>query len=89
VIDCALLGSVQVTMDGGPAPRALQWKKHLALLAYLACAPRRTRSRQHLIGLLWGDRDEARARHSLNEAARVLRRALGEDAVIGTGVSSR
>ena len=85
MIDCALLGSVQVTMDGGPAPRALQWKKHLALLAYLACAPRRTRSRQHLIGLLWGDRDEARARHSLNEAARVLRRALGEDAVIGTG----
>ena len=85
MIECALLGPIQVTMDGGPAPRALQWKKNLALLAYLACAPRRTRGRQHLTDLLWGDRDESRARHSLNEAARVLRRALGEDAVIGTG----
>ena len=85
MIECALLGPVRLTMDGGPAPRALQWKKHLALLAYLACDPRRTRGRQHLTALLWGDRDETRARHSLNEAARVLRRSLGEDAVIGTG----
>lgn len=68
-------------MDGGPAPPELLWRKHLALLVYLARSPRRTRSREHLIGLLWGDRTETAARHSLSEALRVIRRHAGEPAV--------
>ena len=38
----------------------------------------RGKAREHLIGLLWGEKPEAAARHSLNEAIRVLRRYLGE-----------
>ncbi|UCF40762.1 MAG: AAA family ATPase, partial [Gemmatimonadota bacterium] len=34
---------------------------------------------EHLIGLLWADKPESSARHSLREAIRVLRRAVGED----------
>ncbi|HMH55625.1 MAG TPA: hypothetical protein VK535_05130, partial [Gemmatimonadales bacterium] len=67
------MGPVELSVDGGPAPPELLWRKHLALLVYLARSPRRGRSREHLIGLLWGDRTEAAARHSLSEALRVIR----------------
>jgi DNA-binding SARP family transcriptional activator len=85
MILCRTLGPVDVSVDGGPAPPDLLWRKHLALLIYLARSPRRARSRDHLVGLLWGDRTETAARHSLSEALRVLRRHAGEDAVEATG----
>jgi DNA-binding SARP family transcriptional activator len=81
VILCRTLGPVDVSVDGGPAPPDLLWRKHLALLVYLARSPRRIRARDHLVGLLWGDRGEAAARHSLSEALRVIRRHAGEAAV--------
>jgi DNA-binding SARP family transcriptional activator len=85
VILCRTLGPVDVSVDGGPAPPDLLWRKHLALLIYLARSPRHARSREHLIGLLWGDRTDAAARHSLSEALRVIRRSVGEAAVEATG----
>jgi DNA-binding SARP family transcriptional activator len=81
VIGCRTLGSVALTVDGEPAPPELLWRKHLALLIYLARSPRLSRSRDHLIGLLWGDRPEAAARHSLSEALRVIRRHAGQEAL--------
>src|SRR5260221_177949 len=50
----------------------------LPLLVYLARWPRRARTREHLIGLLWSERDDKSARHSLSEALRVFRRVLGD-----------
>ena len=85
MILCRTLGPVEVSVDGGPAPSDLLWRKHLALLVYLARSPRHTRSRDHLVGLLWGDRTEAAARHSLSEALRVIRRSAGEASVETTG----
>jgi DNA-binding SARP family transcriptional activator len=85
VILCRTLGPVDVSVDGGPAPPDLLWRKHLALLIYLARSPRHARSRDHLVGLLWGDRTEAAARHSLSEALRVIRRHAGEASVETTG----
>jgi DNA-binding SARP family transcriptional activator len=85
VILCRTLGPVEVTLDGGPAPAELLWRKNLALLIYLARSPRHARSRDHLVGLLWGDRSDAAAKHSLSEALRVIRRYGGEDAVDATG----
>jgi DNA-binding SARP family transcriptional activator len=85
VILCRTLGPVEVTLDGGPAPAELLWRKNLALLIYLARSPRHARSRDHLVGLLWGDRGEAAAKHSLSEALRVIRRYAGEDAVEASG----
>lgn len=81
MIVCRTLGSLEVTVDGAPAPSELLWRKHLALLIYLARSPRHSRSREHLIGLLWGDRTDASARHSLSEALRVIRRHAGQAAV--------
>jgi DNA-binding SARP family transcriptional activator len=85
VILCRTLGPIEVTLDGGSAPADLLWRKNLALLIYLARSPRRTRTRDHLVGLLWGDRGETAARHSLSEALRVIRRHAGEAAVEATG----
>jgi len=81
MIHCRTLGPVELRVDGGPAPPELLWRKHLALLLYLTRSPRRGRTREHLIGLLWGDRNDAAARHSLSEALRVIRHAAGEDSV--------
>jgi DNA-binding SARP family transcriptional activator len=78
VIDARVLGPARITVNGGVAPAELLWRKHLALLVYLARSPRRARTREHLIGLLWSDREEKAARHSLSEALRVIRRVLGE-----------
>ncbi len=81
MIALRLLGPVELTVNGDAPPAELLWKKNLALLVYLALSPRHTRTREHLIGLLWGDKPESAARHSLNEALRVLRRAVGEGAL--------
>ena len=52
------LGPVDVSVNGAPAPARLLWKKNLALLIYLARSPKRVRTRDHLIGLLWGEKPE-------------------------------
>jgi len=72
-----VLGPASITVDGAPAPPELLWRKHLALLVYLARSPRRARTRDHLVGMLWSERDDKSARHSLSEALRVFRRVLG------------
>jgi DNA-binding SARP family transcriptional activator len=81
VIRCRTLGPVDVRIDNGAAPAELLWRKNLALLLYLARSPKGTRARDHLIGLFWPDKPESAARHSLNEALRVLRRAVGEGGI--------
>ena len=81
MIELRTFGPVTVRIAGGEPPARLLWRKHLALLVYLARSPRRSRGRDQLIGLLWADKAEAAARHSLNEAVRVLRRAAGDDAL--------
>lgn len=82
MIHCRVLGPIEVRVDDGPAPPELLWRKNLALLVYLARSPKRSRSREHLIGLLWPDKPEAAARHSLNEALRPIRHCLGEGRII-------
>jgi DNA-binding SARP family transcriptional activator len=89
VIECRTLGPFAATVGGAEPPPELLWRKHLALLVYLARSPHRTRTREHLIGVLWGDRPEAAARHSLREAVHVLRRCAGEDAVDTAGEQVR
>src|SRR6266508_6090464 len=76
-----VLGPAQVTVGGAAAPAELLWRKHVALLVYLARSPRKSRTREHLVGLLWSDREEKQARHSLSEALHVLRRVLGDGGV--------
>ena len=85
MITCRVLGPVEVAVDGGAPPPELLWRKNLALLLYLARSPKRARTREHLTGLLWPEKDESAARHSLNEALRVLRRSAGDDSLDSSG----
>ncbi len=84
VVSARLLGIPQVRIDGAPPPPDLIWRKHLALCVVLWVAPERRRSRDQLIGLLWSEKAEQSARHSLNEALRVVRRATGPEAITST-----
>src|SRR5437762_13699863 len=79
------LGPRSVGLDGHDAPPDVVWRKHLALLVYLALSPDTTRARSHLVGLLWTESPEDKARRSLNEAVRRLRNALGEGRLLSLG----
>ncbi|HEX5005068.1 MAG TPA: hypothetical protein VFV65_07115, partial [Gemmatimonadales bacterium] len=81
VIALRLLGPVEVSVDREGPPPELLWRKNLALLTYLALSPRQGRSREHLTALLWGEKPEPAARHSLNEALRIIRRSAGDQAL--------
>lgn len=76
-----LLGPLAITIDGGEPPPDVLWRKNAALLVYLVCSPEHRRTREHLIGILWGEKTDAAARQSLREALRILRRALGTETV--------
>ncbi len=78
------LGPPTVLVGGGSPPPDVLWRKHLGLLVYLALSPGHTRSRDHLLGLLWPEKDQQRARHSLNEAVRRLRLGLGPERILTT-----
>lgn len=88
-LELSCLGPPSVRVAGGDPPADVLWRKHLALLVYLALSPSRARSRDHLLGLLWPEKPEAKARHSLNEAIRRLRASLGVDRLLSEGDSVR
>ena len=85
----SLFGRVCLTgADGPPMRRAVQ-QRRLALLALIAASPGQSISRDRLLGLLWPERDEHSARHLLADSLYVLRRTLGDDAIVASGESLR
>ena len=64
-------------------------QRRLALLALIAASPGQLISRDRLLGLLWPERDEHSARHLLADSLYVLRRTLGDDAIVASGESLR
>src|SRR4051794_2764677 len=78
-----LLGGFEAyRADGSRA--ALPTRKAEALLAVVALAGGAPRTRERLAALLWGDRGEPQARHSLNQGLTSIRGALGEDCLLAT-----
>jgi DNA-binding SARP family transcriptional activator len=60
--------------------------KRLALLIYLALAPRRRlRRRDQLVSLFWPELDSEHARGALSQGLKYLRRAMGDGIVIAQG----
>lgn len=57
-------------------------RKGIALLAYLALQPNSCATREELATLLWGDRVDQQARHSLRQCLLSLRRDLGAAAQV-------
>lgn len=85
MIDASLLGPVQISVDGNAPPPELLWRRNIGLLIYLACSPKRSRTREHLTGLFWPDKAEEKARQSLREALSKIRAAVGEAGVETVG----
>ena len=65
--------------------RVMGAAKPLAMLAYLALAPKQRATRDTLVGLLWSDSDPERARSTLRQTMWSLRQRLGEDALTADG----
>ncbi len=64
--------------DGRNTP-LLSPGKPLALLIYLACSPRHSAARDHLVDLLWSDTEPDSARHTLRQTIWYLRQRLGHE----------
>ena len=87
MITLRTLGGIDLRDGDGVEIRAvLAQPKRLALLAYLAVesaiGPCR---RETVLGLFWPDSDSNRARASLRQAVRFMRREVDPDLVIGSG----
>ncbi|MBK8902511.1 MAG: tetratricopeptide repeat protein [Anaerolineaceae bacterium] len=72
MLQISLLGALQVSFNGEQAPRFVS-EKARALLCYLV-ATGQPHSREALVGLLWGDDPEAKAKNSLRVALANLRK---------------
>jgi DNA-binding SARP family transcriptional activator len=86
-LELICFGAPTARLDGRAPPGDVLWRKHLALLIYLALAPRNSRPRSQVLGALWPEKDEGHARHSLNESLRRLRVSLGPDRLQSEGES--
>jgi predicted ATPase/DNA-binding SARP family transcriptional activator len=80
-LELFLLGSPRLERDGRPVE--LQYRKNVALLAYLAVAGQGPGSerytRESLITLLWPELEPSRGRANLRRNLSVLRKALGAE----------
>jgi len=85
VLQFKTLGQVYLERNGTRVAGAASQPRRLALLAIIAAAGSRGVSRDRLIGLLWLDTDEEKARKGLNQALYALRHEIGsDDAIHGT-----
>ncbi len=86
----ALLGPVCLRSSARNASlRRASQSRRLALLALIASSPGESISRDRLLGFLWPERDERTARHLLADSLYVLRRTLGDAAIIAAGETLR
>jgi serine/threonine-protein kinase len=85
-----VLGSLSIEGDtGSRAADLLAQPKAFALFVYLVVArPRGFHQRDRLVGMLWPELDQERARTSLRKTLHRLRQALGEDIVVSQGTES-
>ncbi len=74
-----LLGQFRAESGAG-GTLAIASKKGQALIAYLALTAGQRHSRDKLAMLLWSDRPDDRARHSLRQCVLTLRKVLGREA---------
>src|SRR5438552_246323 len=73
-------------VEPASADRLLAQSKITALLAFLALSPEgRMQRRDRLVGLLWPELDQARARGALRKAIHAVRATIGHDAVRARG----
>ena len=69
--------------SGTPIPGQGSQRRRLALLAVLAAAGERGRSRDSLLALFWPDTPPERARHSLEQLLYAIRTSVSNEAFLG------
>ncbi|MEJ1157902.1 BTAD domain-containing putative transcriptional regulator [Prosthecomicrobium sp. N25] len=69
-----LVGGCQIHFDGRPVE--LRGRKGRALLAYLALHPGQPQPRERIVGLLWSETEEEKARASLRQTLKEVRQAF-------------
>ena len=84
-LELICFGPPTARLSGRAPPADVLWRKHLALLVYLALSPQHAHTREHLIGLLWPEKQQTYARRSFTEALRRLRKSLGPDRITTEG----
>ena len=86
-IELRTLGTLDLhSAEGRELHSLLAQPKRIALLAYLCVAqPRGFHRRDTLLGLFWPDSDQEHARTSLRKSLHLLRRALGDAAIVSRG----
>ncbi len=80
-----LFAGASLESDGEALSGPAAQRHRLALLALLCVSHPRSLSRDKLMGYLWPERDDRSARKLLNQSLHVLRKALGEDAIVSAG----
>ncbi|HEY6825514.1 MAG TPA: hypothetical protein VI259_01580, partial [Gemmatimonadaceae bacterium] len=75
-------GGLWLEGDEGPLTGAAAQRRRLVLLAALAAAGQRGMSRDALVGLLWPEVDDARARAALSQALYALKRDTSVDELV-------
>ncbi len=75
-------GGLWLGGEEGPSTGAAAQRRRLVLLAALAAAGQKGMSRDAIVGLLWPEVDEARARAALSQSLYALKRDTGEDALV-------
>jgi DNA-binding SARP family transcriptional activator len=82
VLRLRTFGGLSLESDHGPLGGAATQRRRLSVLAILAEAGPRGLTRDKLIGLLWPEVDESRARSALSQALYALKRDTGEDHLV-------
>lgn len=78
-LSLTLFGGFRLARNSGEEV-VVSSKRAQAILAFLALNSDQQTTRDKLTGVLWQDRSEEQARHSLRQELSVLRKALGEHA---------
>jgi len=82
VLRLRTFGGLWLEGDDGPLTGAAAQRRRLVLLAVLAANGQKGLSRDALVGLLWPEVDEARARAALSQALYALKRDTGVDQLV-------
>lgn len=81
-----VLGRIELEKDGRSVQSILAQPKRLGLLVYLALRrPNGFITRDELLGVFWPESPESRARASLRQSLRFLRKHLGREGLINRG----
>ncbi|HEX6751433.1 MAG TPA: BTAD domain-containing putative transcriptional regulator [Longimicrobium sp.] len=80
-----LFGGAVLEDESGIVGGRAAHRRRLALLALLAVGRGPTVGRERLMALLWPEKDDENARHLLSESLYVLRKRLGEGALVAAG----